>query len=615
MCGICGIYGQYENRERMVEKMSSAIIHRGPDDVGYFNDPGISVANRRLSIIDIKGGHQPIISKDGRWVIVYNGEIYNYRELRNELIKERIIFHTDSDTEVLLNQFIHRGLDGLSSLNGMFAFSIWDTKEKKLFLGRDPIGIKPLYYAIKDKNVFFASEIKSLRQVNDLPVSVDIDNLRLFLSFRFFPHPYTMFKGIYSLEPGTCMIIDSDGIKEARYFRFPDQNFYNARENNEWIENLEELLINTIKKQEIGEVPLGSFISGGLDSALICSIMQKNRKEKLLTCTLGFEERNLDESRKASFVAEYLSTNHHSEILTDEMLTENFKRLMTIYDMPSGDGFQQYFLYRFSRNLFTVSLSGTGADELFGGYDWFTSIAKPNPFLAYGQYFPDTIKRRIIQFLSKIMPGRAFMISKLWQNGRDFKSRFLSYKMLFSFQEANNLIPGNPQINPSEYFDKILGSVSYDDPFTLMVYLQVKLDLLNILLRDADILSMSNSLEIRVPYLDLDLVRYSFQMPSYLKQKGNTNKYALRKIAEKYLPSRVSRTAKTGFLFPLDKWLKKTLHTQLTEIMSDRNIEQRGFWNTKSVVNIKDRFMKGDNNPYLLWNLFIIESFLYYNGL
>ena len=493
MCGICGILGSLACEKAELEKISKALNHRGPDDEGYYFSNRIALSNRRLSIIDIKGGHQPMLSRDKNYVIVYNGEVYNYRELRDTLQRKGFILQTQSDTEVVLNQFISKGVQGLSELNGMYAFAIWDIREETLYLARDPIGIKPLYYAKVGDSFVFASEIKALRSASFLNLSINIEAIRAYLSFRFFPQPFTIYKEVLSLEPGVCLKVNDKGIVQIPFWSWEINQDTSCTTEDRWIEELHIKSAQAIKRQEVSDVPLGAFLSGGVDSSLIAAIMQRGMDKPLKSFSIGFTDKRIDERYKALDTARLLSSDHNTLVLEDSLLRDNFETLIKAYDMPSGDGFQQFFLYKLAREHVTVSLSGTGADGLYGGYDWFRSIASPDALLRLGYYLPSVFQSVIKKGLGYIAPSKAFICDRYWGSRKDFLSRFLGFKLLLTEQEANRIIPGESSISPSIYISNMLDSTPFIDEYLKMVYLQTRLDLLNILLRDADVLSMSFS--------------------------------------------------------------------------------------------------------------------------
>lgn len=566
MCGIVGILGKdQEGKEQLVKKMADLIEHRGPDDDGFFNDDYVGLGMRRLSIIDVGGGHQPISSADGKTLIFFNGEIYNYKELREELIKKGFVFKTNSDTETILHLYEAYGKSGLSKLRGMFAFCIYDSAQHTAFLARDYFGIKPLYYLKSNNSVLgFASEIKSLlihpkyeKEVNDSAVFN-------YLRFQFNPLEETFFKDIFTLRPGHCMTVDllSNHFEIEEFWKFefavnPESKIANQES------KVLEVMRDSVAHHMISDVPVGSFLSGGVDSSIIATLMEEvisqesivnSEKRKLKTFTVGFKE--LSEGVEARETSDFLGTDHTEIQVGREEYFSVLPKLVWHFDEPVADpsAIALYFVAREARKKVTVVLSGEGADELFGGYNIYLA-----PY-AYRkiQWIPQTL----LKFVSDIFPN-------MW--GKEYLKRassklsdwYIGNASIFTQSEQTKLWKNSSVIPDSIRNPESLISVykqaeqeRLSDSSTMQL-VDINTWLIGDILAKADKMTMANSLELRVPFLDKEVADLARTLLDDLKWKDGKTKYILRKAFSKIIPETARNRRKLGFPTPLRAWLNK----------------------------------------------------------
>jgi len=522
MCSIAGF--TWEDKE-LIRKMNEVLSHRGPDDTGIYSDSDISLGHNRLSIIDLsKAGHQPMTNKDGSLWIIFNGEVYNYKNLRKRLEKLGYDFNSTSDTEVILYAYEEYGPKCLELFNGMFAIAIWDVNEKKLFLARDRIGIKPLYYWYDGTKLVFSSEIKGIF-LHDFKRSIDLQCVNSFLKYRFIPSNMTMIKGIYKLLPGHYAIYKDSKLNIHKYW---DLYWEKSNESETYLINmLNKLLKSSVEMRLNSDVPLGAFLSGGLDSSLIVAMNSQLREDEVQTFTVGFGHES-DEFKYARNVAEYLSTNHHELKLEYKNVTRRLPDLIWQMDEPHSEItiVPLYFLTEFARKKVTVVNTGEGADELFSGY--VTYYSGSNMF----KPIPNYIKRSFY----------------LWYYS-PFKKKDRNHLLNFPIKEDNTL---------KEY----LSNKNVNHPKDLlnrMLLFDIKNELPNWELNRADKMTMAHSMEARVPFLDHRIVELSTKISVKQKQPNFSGKFILKKLALKYLPREIVLRKKQGFFVPMHAWIKDNL--------------------------------------------------------
>lgn len=548
MCGIAGILGsQTANKREAVQKMTSCIAHRGPDDEGFFVDEFAGLGMRRLSIIDVGGGHQPITSNDGRYMIFYNGEVYNYKEVKKEL--GDYAFKTDSDTEVILAGFIKWGADVLPKLRGMFTFAIYDTQEKKLFIARDFFGIKPLYYLKAGENISaFSSEIKSFLQIPNFKPEVNDAAVYNYLSYQYNPLKETFFKNVSKLLPAHYLSIDLKTGKydEKRYWQFKfasDESLDEEETKKKILETMED----SVAHHMIADVPVGSFLSGGIDSSIIATLMQKIRGEKKIkTFTVGFE--SLSEGVEAKETSEPLGTDHTEITIGAKEYFEALPKAIYHFDEPVADpsALGLYFLAREARKSVKVVLSGEGADELFGGYNIYLE-----PFARrWIAWLPSVI----LKFLASLpLRGSNYAeraVSKL-------EDWYIGNASIFKPSEVKRLWTGEPV--PKTVFDikSLYRETTGLSDSTKMQYIDINTWLVGDILAKADKMTMANSLELRVPFLDKEVARLAQTLPDKFKWRAGSTKYLLREAFKSILPESTRMRKKLGFPTPIREWIDR----------------------------------------------------------
>ncbi len=555
MCGIAGIINYHKDKpcvEKNVEAMCNVIKHRGPDDSGVFTDGEVGLGHRRLSIIDLSSGHQPMASNDGRYSIIFNGEIYNYKILRQSLEKDGCKFNTNSDTEVILEAYRRYGVECASKLNGIFAFAIWDKSNRSLFLARDHMGIKPLYYHIGKDALLFSSEIKSLFESGLLIPECNNDAVSEYFIFRHVSGERSLFKNVLSLLPGHFMLYCEGKIDIQQYWSPLKTQKKLEMSFSEAVENLEELLIDSITMQMMSEVPLGTFCSGGVDSGLVTAMAAKISNHKINTFSVGFNEAEYDETCYARMVSERYDTIHHELIIDNKEFATYLPEMIYLNDEPLNfaNSIQIYSVSKLAKENVTVVLTGEGADELFGGYPRY----KIPTMVSRLQALPFPLKWSVSQILSRMNDHRA---KKLHAFLNTPMNNVVMYNTASLSQEWIQTL--FPEISPDnfDYRFGVLKNLAHDTSWLDKVSRLDQCNFLVSILNRQDKMSMGASLESRVPFLDYRIVEYANIIPDSFKQKGTKTKRILKTLAEKYLPADVIYRRKSGFGVPLADWLRQ----------------------------------------------------------
>jgi len=617
MCGICGLIDIRGNRQISLQdatkRMTDLLAHRGPDASGIWHDKGISLGHRRLSIIDLEGSVQPMVDSTGRYVIVFNGEIYNYVEIRSELKKRGIEFRTNGDTEVLLQSFIIYGTRCLELLNGMFAFAIWDRQTRTLFAARDRLGVKPFYYGI-DTNGFFAfsSELQAMRSL-PFDFSIKASALNSFLKNGFIRSPDTIFNGVNELRPAHFIIFGDRGLRIERYWSPP----FPSREMGEkgetvLLQELEELVLSSVKLRLRSDVDLGAFLSGGLDSSVIVAAMKKIGTTDIHTFSIGFDSSSFDESPYAREVAQYLGTIHHEKKESLDPATLLLD-LVKHYGQPYGDSsaIPTWHLCKETKRYVTVALSGDGGDELFCGYRRYLA----RRFLSLYRKIPAGLRHHLINRLIKKLPETT-----------EYYDKSL-IKKLRLFAELDKRVSKDPSdIYPAYFVDdereRLLGGkVSMDEETNGMaewfqrhdnmsdIDLMMRADILYYLpddiLTKVDRASMAHGLEVRSPFMDYRVVEFAMKLPLSYKLRGTTSKYILRRAFSKSLPETPLKRRKHGFAVPVGDWFKKELKDVFREVvLSSGNT----IVNKKEATHIFDIHQRGHvDHGHKLWLILFLE--------
>ncbi len=620
MCGICGIFGFNglgPEAGDITKKMCSVMVHRGPDDEGFFSDEKVSLGMRRLSIIDLVSGHQPIANEDKNVWTVFNGEIYNFPELRDWLIQRGHIFSTMSDTEVIVHLYEEEGENFVSLLNGMFAIALWDKRTNTLYLARDRLGIKPLHYWLSDNNLVFSSEIKSILQAG-YQRELDFNGMSRFFTFEYIPAPQTIFKGIKKLLPGNMMVIRDSKVRIKQYWDVTYGRDVGAAQNEETVkEEIYQRLKESVRKRLISDVPLGVFLSGGMDSSSITALMSQVAVSKIKTFSIGFKEESFNELGYAKVVADCFQTDHQEFIVESKLVKELVPNLVEYLDEPLADAsiIPTFIISNLARKYVTVALAGEGGDELFAGYDTY----KAYQVARYYRKVPKIVRDRLIKNIVKGLPASRKRLSfefraKKFISGIDYPPEISNVVWwgAYSPAEKEKLFTADLQKNLSEnLFDPIsfhLENSSAEDMVSRLSYLDLKLYLQDDLLVKADRMSMANSLEIRVPFLDHTFVEYAAAIPSSLKLKRLTTKLILKKAMAPYLPSEILSRKKIGFDIPLGTWMRNELKDFVTDVLSPANLNKHRFFNLAAIEKLlKEHFQGAHNHRQLLWPLIIFQ--------
>lgn len=623
MCGICGIVDFKSNPidPKLVEIMSNSLSHRGPDGEGIFINQGsggkgqAALGHKRLSIIDLKTGDQPMFNEDKSIAVVYNGEIYNFNELKNDLIKRGHKFKTKSDTEVILHQYEEDGWECAKRFNGIFAFALWDENKKTLLLARDKIGIKPLYYFYDDKRLTFASEIKAILKA--LPEKPEIDSSSLFryLILQYIPAPATLYKNIYKLPPTSVLILNRKGIEVKQYWDVEKVKGEGLKAKDEG--NICKRLIKTIDEsvtdQLISDVPLGAFLSGGIDSSAIVAFMSKRMKEPVKTFSVGFETDDpyYNELNYARIASKYFKTEHHEIIVRPQDVVNFFPVIARHLDDPINDPavLPTYLISKLAREHVKVVLSGEGADELFGGYLRYSL----DRFAKYYQILPKLVSNGLIKpILNDIIDNKRIVQGLDAISEPDRSSRYLKWVSVFD-TDSLNAVFGNPVFIEEEWsglkaFYNAIHNEYANDALSSILYTDIKTWLPDDLLTKVDRMSMAHGLEARVPYLDNRMVDLAFSIPSRLKIKGFKRKYIFKRAVSNILPDEIVRRSKRGFALPISHWFRNELKDFVLERLSDDSVRRMDFFNTSAVNKIINEHIKGnEDNSLQIWGLLTLQ--------
>lgn len=560
MCGFIGIMFDYptertEEDKELFKKQNNLITHRGPDDEGYYFDPYISFGFRRLSIIDIESGTQPLSYNDERIWLVFNGEIYNYIEIREKLLEEGYEFQTDSDTEVIAALFAKLKEGAFQYLRGMFSILIWDKQAEKLYGARDPFGIKPLFYHENDQGIVFASEKKSITLMMEKE-EVNKEALQQYLSFQYVPEPMTMTVGIQKVEPGHYFTKKpGEPIEFTRYWHATFQPV--LREKQDWIKKIQEVMYDSVKVHMRSDVPVGSFLSGGIDSTLIVSIA-KEFNPGIKTFSVGFEREGYSEIDVAKETADKLNVENISYMISPEEYVESLPTIMWHMDDPLADPacVPLYFVSREARKYVTVVLSGEGSDELFGGYN----IYREPESLKVFNSIPTPVKDLLAR-VSAILPEGVKGKSFLERGTTPLRERYIGNAKMFEEDEKQSLLKCyNKQISYQQVTSKLFDQVSHYPAVNQMQYVDIHTWMRGDILLKADRVTMANSLELRVPFLDKEVFRVANEIPVDLKIANGTTKNILREAARGIIPDHVLDRKKLGFPVPIRHWLKNELN-------------------------------------------------------
>ena len=601
MCGFAGYINDSkdinENRN-IIKAMADRIVHRGPDQDDYYVDEDVSLGFRRLSIIDLEGGSQPILNEDGTKVLVFNGEIYNYQELREELLKAGHTFKTETDSEVLLHGYEEWGDSFLVRLRGMFAFVIWDTVEKKLFGARDIFGIKPFFYFHKGKKFIFGSEIKSFLPNPQFEKELNKDRLPDYLCFEYIPTEETMFKNVFKLWPGYSFTF-KDGKFETKEYFTPKYEIDDTKSAEYWGKLIDETFTGSTKAHKIADVEVGCFLSSGVDSSYVVHEMAKH--EELKTFSVGYAEEKYSELSSAKEFAKHEGVqNFDYKITADDYFTET--PMIQYYmdePLPNPSAIALYFLARLAREQVKVVLSGEGADELFGGYHYYR---EPLEFEKYMK-LPQGLRNFNAAVASKLpkFHGRRFLM----RGKLPISQRYIRNNYVYDHSEVDSVLKDKiPSKNPAYYTKKFFDEAGNIDDVSKMQYVDIRTWLIQDILVKADRMSMANSLELRVPFLDKEMLKVAMKIPTKHRITKETTKYCLRLAAAKNLPPKTSKMRKTGFLTPLNDWLKQDKYYGMVKEKFEGEVAAE-FFNKDYILKLLEDHREGKaKNMKRIWSIY-----------
>jgi len=615
MCGIFGMYGSVD--EDLLKDMAKILRHRGPDETGFFIDDGTGLGNVRLKIIDLATGKQPIFNEDGSIVVVYNGEIYNFKELRKELEEKGHRFYTSTDTEVIVHAYEEYGYSCVKKFNGMFAFALWDANKKQLFLARDKSGIKPLYYTSCKDSFLFASEIKALLLPPEVKRELDLQAFHYFVNLRYVPKEFTLFRNVKKLLPGHWMVVGREGVEIKRYWQL-NPNSKNYPEEY-FIKNLLRTLKESIKRHLIGDVPLGVYLSSGIDSSTIVALASQVSEEPIKTFTMVFGDPK-DEHRESRFIAELFETDHREVPIEPNKLLKEYPKMVWHADMPKRNLYP-FYLSKAVGKYVKVILTGLGGDELFGGYDWKYQFAMDI----------ETMRKSISPKVTSAMRETSCSLMKMISSyGLLNDIELVNHLKKFCFIDSNvdlylavssldevffedylrniygekmpmNLAPVRDVF--AEYFS---GNGSFVDQILLADY---SVKMVDDFLHVDDTMSMANSVESRVPFLDCELVEFAFTIPSSLKFNGSTSKYILKRAMRDILPKSVLNREKRGFGVDVFLRFKNEIREYAEQLLLEGNLVKLGLIRKDYIEKVIRRYPQPDMAKHytLIWNLLTFE--------
>jgi len=626
MCGITGIIGlnvQTLVPKNAIQNMTDALAHRGPNSQGFWNDSDCYLGHRRLSIIDLsEAGNQPFISQDGRYILIYNGELYNYKDLKFELQRSVIgsyqlpyIFKTNTDTEVILASYLRWGKDCVNHFNGMFAFSIWDKYERKLLIARDRMGIKPLYYQFKNNMLLFASEIRALIKSNLTEKKLNIHSVSEYIQYATVHAPNTILQDIYMLMPGHILEYDTKNLTITPYWNIND--FAKSKENlsyKETCKKINDLLTQSVEKRLVSDVPFGAFLSGGIDSSAIVGLMSQVSQEKIETFNISFDEGEFSEAKYAKNVAKKFNTHHHEIKLSPNDFLNQLPEALNAIDHPSGDGVNSFIVSKETKKAgVTMAISGLGGDELFAGYDVF-------------KRFNELEKKAWLN----IIPGKKLIGNLLAFKMKSIQGDKISEILKLDIVNGNNAYPINRKLFNQKDFQSILRNKLNEHNFIKHIIknsetdrehilskvslLEIKTYMQNVLLRDADQMSMAVALEVRVPFLDYQLVEFVLGINDEYKFPFTPKKLLIDSLGD-LLPDDIVNRPKMGFVLPWKEWLKN----ELKEFCED-NLEafsKLSIVNREAVLLIWKRFLNNDSKITWsrIWHLVVLNHWIKVNNI
>jgi asparagine synthase (glutamine-hydrolysing) len=621
MCGIAGFVElekeasvvRDEARARVLDQMCRVISHRGPDDQGTIVLRGTGLGMRRLSIIDLAGGHQPLSGCDPQVTLVFNGEIYNYRELQKELEARGHRFHTHSDTESIVHAYEEYGAECVGHLRGMFGFALWDERRGELFLARDRAGKKPLYYTLTTRGTLvFGSELKSLLEHPEVERELDVEALDAYLSFGYVPDPLSIFRSIRKLPPGHHLTYKDGRITVKQYWDFPFESDGTQRSEADYLEELRALLDEAVRVRLVADVPLGAFLSGGVDSSAVVGFMSRHTSQPVKTFSIGFHEDSYNELKYARLAARHFGTDHHEFIVTPD-ICNIVDELAWHFDEPFADSsaIPTYMVSKLAREHVKVVLSGDGGDELFAGYTRY-GVDRRRASLAR---LPGFVRRGVMRPLSRSLPHGAWGRNFIYNVALDAVDRYVDSISVFSELNKPSLYTEDfrrrldASAGAFARYRQLASSVTTGEQLDRMLYLDSKTYLPGDILTKVDRMSMAVSLEARVPLLDHHLIEFVARMPASLKMRGLETKHIFKRAVREMVPAEILDRPKQGFGVPLQQWINDQLRGRIRETLSEKRTRERGFINDRYVARLLDEHERNRrDHSGQLWALFMLEE-------
>ncbi len=601
MCGIAGFTGR-KNDVRLAI-MVRRLIHRGPDDEGFYSDENVSLGMRRLSIIDLSTGRQPIFSENENVVTVFNGEIYNFLKLRNDLVKKGHRFSTNSDTEIIVHLYQELGNKFVDQLDGMFGIALWDKKKKKLILTRDRFGKKPLYYTQIGRQLVFASEIKSILEYG-VKKEINFEALHHYFSLKHIPDPLTIYKNVYSLPAGSCLVFQKEKIKIKKYWQL-DYNTINPRSELKIIDKLDYLLNQAVAKRLVSDVPIGAYLSGGLDSSLVVALFSRLAQGRIKTFFMTYQGdfSGKENDRKfAGQIAKKYKTDHYEYVMKYQELADSLEGVLSAFDQPFAGVISTYFISQLIKKHVKVAISGDGADELFASY-LVARLAFPiDNYLKNNGKDIEALKpfNEQIDFLKSIADKPEW--------------RWRSKLVVFNEKEKrelyqNKLLEQLDKCSTVKLYRNYFRSSTATDPLNRVLDVDCKTVLTDQVLPFVDRLSMAHSIEVRCPFLDYQLAEYAAGLPGQWKIRQGETKYILKKLGERYLPQKLVYRPKEGFIMPINDWLMNKMEKQVKNILSVRRLEKHNLFNQDIVKNLVECYYSKRliNNSNKIWSLLMFQ--------
>jgi asparagine synthase (glutamine-hydrolysing) len=615
MCGIAGFVNRDGERatSEQVRRMINTIVHRGPDDEGIHVQGNVGLGMRRLSIIDLSGGRQPIYNEDRSVSIVFNGEIYNFLELRKELESHGHHFYTHTDTEVIVHLYEEMGADCVTRLRGMFAIALYDENRKSLLLARDRLGKKPLYYALHGGRFYFGSEIKTMLAVAPELRVIDSEGVLQFFYYGYVPDPYSAFQAIRKLPPGHLAEYRNGEIEVRQYWDVPQYGDHDPGSDDACLEEMEQRLAEAVRIRLISDVPLGAMLSGGVDSSLVVALMARISSAPVKTFSIGFPKTDFNELEYARLVAERFGTDHH-ELVVEPDIAETLNQITGMMEEPFGDSsmIPTYFVSKLARQHVTVALSGDGGDELFAGYDRYIVNWKRRHYDFIPPWIGSLYRNHLYDRLPSSVKGRklAWNITlpsrDRYLDGLSFLPALHRERTLFSHEFVNS---ARSWADPLRQFERYYDEAPATDQLSRLLYLDTKTYLTADILAKVDRMSMANSLEVRCPILDHEFVGWAAGLPIGYKFRNGTRKFMFKKLAERLgIPSQLLHRRKQGFSMPLVHWMRKELKDGLLPILLEPRTLQRGYFEPQAIRTIMDEHFRGvRDRAGLLWILLVFE--------